>query len=140
MVPAGGHRKASAAGEVETEGGKIIRQQKKNSDWNNDGAEVSETQTQRLRDGADHVNGIGRDVSENRAGGQDVNDRNRRGGDEDRPRYVAGGVTRFSGKDGNVFKSAERAEGHLAEYADSEDGQRRGYKAQRMKHGQATAP
>src|ERR1700682_4217634 len=97
-------------------------------------------QAQSLRDRADYVHGFRRDERQNRTGGEDVDQCDEGRSDEDRAREGTNRITRFASKDGNVFKTAERAEHHLSENAEAEDGQWGHYQAERMVFRDRPAP
>src|SRR5882757_5893630 len=82
MVPSGAHGEASVSGKVEAEAGEIICEQKENRHRDDHFADASaaERYAKRLRDGADDVNVVGRNVRQDRARAENVEQCDQRGG------------------------------------------------------------
>ena len=74
-----------------------------------------QTESQRLRDRTDEIDGTIADEREHRAGTQNKSQRDHRRSDQNRAADVARGRSRFACQDCDVFKSAERADGEFAE-------------------------
>src|SRR5947209_18220259 len=92
-----------------------------------------QTESQRLRHWSDEIDWIVPDERQDRARAENEHKRNDRGSDQDRPADVARGRTRFARKNGDVFKSAQRADGQFAENIEAiEDRHRRQGEVERL--------
>src|SRR5260370_22214489 len=123
-VPTGDHGETRAGAEVHAKRSRVVQEKQNDCDRNDKAreAEGMRAYAQSLRNGANDVHGVRGDECQNRTGGEDVDqcDEGRR--DEDRASEVANRVTGFTGEDGDVLKTAERAKHHLGENAEAEHG------------------
>src|ERR1019366_2079515 len=102
-------------------------------------SEGTRAKAQSLRDGSDHVYRLGRNERQNRTGSEDVDERDERRGDKDGTSEVARRIAALAGKDRDILEAAERAEHHLGEDAETEDGERRHNQAKRVICGESPA-
>src|SRR5580704_3432469 len=123
MIPPRAHRETCVRGKAQAEAGKIIGEKEDDCQRNDDRAQrgISRGDAEGLRNCADDIDLVGRDVRKNRAGAEDVQQRDDWRGDQYSAREIAAWVARLSGENGRVFETAQRAEGHFAEYAETEE-------------------
>ena len=86
-----------------------------------------------MRHRTDQINRFVADVGEHRTRSKNEHDRDDRRRDENRAADVARGGARFAGENGDVFESAERANGKFAEDIEAiEDRHRRQRELKRL--------
>src|SRR5579863_427788 len=138
MVPACHQRQPRIAGKIQSVATNVVQQQEEDRDGNQRAGQAkdAESAAQGLGDGADHVNRVGGNKSENRAGPENVQEGDKRGREEDGLGEIASRVARLSSEDGDNFESGQGPEGHLAEDAEAEKRERRENQRERVVVGQ----